>query len=162
IVTSPIGSAGGSVAVAARYSFTQALFALLHSDSTLSYGDYQLKLDNPLGGGRATVFAFGSLDRTGWNRTGTSVEHAALQVPRVAARWRRAAGGGRVTFGLTGGADWSRSTLFDSPISVRALSAAPRVGWARAIGGAVDLDVGADAELQSFTTQPPAFDRRQS
>src|SRR4029079_7818490 len=59
IVTSPIDGGRGTVAVAARYSYTQALFALLESESTLSYGDYQVKVDHPAACGRATVFAFG-------------------------------------------------------------------------------------------------------
>jgi hypothetical protein len=162
IVTAPVDGGRGTLAVAARYSYTQALFALLQSDSTLSYGDYQVKLDHPLAGGRATVFAFGSLDTTGWNRTGVKVENASLQFHRLDVRWRGAAGGGRLLAGVTAGADWSGSTLFDSPIHVRALSAAPRLDYTHPLGRAVDLEVGADAELQDFATQPPAFDRKQS
>jgi hypothetical protein len=157
IATAPIDGGRGTLAVAARYSYTQALFALLKSDSTLTYGDYQVKLDHPLGGGRATVFAFGSLDTTGWDRTGVQVEYASLQFHRLDARWRGAVGDGRLLAGVTAGADWSRSSLFDSPIHVRALSAAPRLDYTRPLGRAVDLEVGADAELQGFTTQPPGF-----
>jgi hypothetical protein len=162
IVTAPLDGGRSTLAVAARYSYTGALFSLLQSDSTLSYGDYQVKLDHPLGSGRATVFAFGSLDSTGWNRTGVNVEYASLQFHRLDLRWRGAAGGGRLLAGVTAGADWSGSTLFDSPIHVRALSAAPRLDYTRTLGRTVDLEVGADAELQDFTTQPPAFDRKQS
>ena len=74
IMTAPWNRGRGTVAVAARYSYTGALFSLLAADSTLRYGDYQLRVDHPLAGGQATVFAFGALDELGWRN---------LNVPRI-------------------------------------------------------------------------------
>jgi hypothetical protein len=163
IVTAPFDGGKGSAAAAVRYSYTGALFSALSADSVLRYGDYQLRADHPLGGGQATLFAFGSLDDVGWiNPNTTSSEYAALQFHRVDLRWRRGAGGGRLLAGLTFGADWSRSTLFDRPIRVRALGIAPRFVYERPLGSAVDLQVGADANLQRFATVVPDFQRRPS
>src|SRR6185503_18095841 len=88
-------------------------------------------------------------------------EYASLQFHRLDFRWRRPLGGGRLLAGTTVGADWSRSTLFDRPIRVRALSVAPRVGYERTLGP-VDLHVGGDAIAQDFAAGVPDFGRRPS
>src|SRR5438477_8385028 len=126
IVTGPWDGGRGTVAAAARYSYTGALFSLLSVDNTLRYGDYQLRADHPLGGGQATAFAFGSLDQLGWLNASLP-EYASLQFHRLDLRWRVPVGGGRLLVANTLGADWSGSTLFDRPIHVRALSDAPRI-----------------------------------
>jgi hypothetical protein len=76
-------------------------------------------------------------------------------------RWRRALGGGRLLVASTIGADWSRSTLFDRPIRVRALSVMPRVMYDRTLGAA-DVLLGADAIAQDFVAVVPNFGRRPS
>ena len=159
IMTAPLNAGRGSVAVAARYSYTGALFSLLSVENTLRYGDYQLRVDHPLAGGQATVFAFGSLDQVGWAVNGP--EYASLQFHRLDLRWRRSVGGGRVLIANTLGTDWSRSTLFDRPIRVRALSTAPRIVYDRAFGP-VDGQLGADANAQDFVTAVPNFGRQPS
>jgi hypothetical protein len=160
IMTAPLSRGRGTVAVAARYSYTGALFSLLSADSTLRYGDYQLRAEHPLLGGQATLFAFGSLDELGWRNLGVP-EYAALQFHRVDMRWRRALGGGRLLVASTLGADWSRSTLFDRPIRVRALSVMPRVMYDRTVGVA-DVLLGADANAQDFVAAVPDFGRQPS
>ena len=92
IMTAPWNRGRGTVAVAARYSYTGALFSLLAADSVLRYGDYQLRVDHPLAGGQATVFAFGALDELGWRNLNVP-EYASLQFHRMDMRWRRFAGG---------------------------------------------------------------------
>ena len=161
IVTAPLDDGRGSVAVAARYSYTGALFSLLAADTILRYGDYQLRVDHPLAGGQATVFAFGSLDDLGWLNLTERKEYASLQFHRLDARWRRAVAGGRLLAGLTLGVDWSNSTLFDRPIKMRALSAAPRLVYARDFGP-LDVEIGADATGQDFAAEVPDFQRRGS
>jgi hypothetical protein len=160
IMTAPWDAGRGTVAVAARYSYTGALFSALSVDNTLRYGDYQLRADHPLAGGQATVFAFGSLDQVGWVNLNLP-EYASLQFHRADMRWRRAVGGGRLLIGNTLGADWSQSTLFDRPIKVNALSDAPRLIYDRSFGP-VDAQVGADGNAQSFIASVPDFGRQPS
>ena len=160
IMSAPWNDGRGTVAVAARYSYTGALFSVLQAENTLRYGDYQLRADHPLAGGQATVFAFGSLDELGWLNYDQQ-EYGALQFHRLDLRWRRALGGGRLAVANTLGADWSRSTLFDRPIQMRALSVAPRIAYEHAFGP-VDLIVGGDANAQDFQANVPEFGRRPS
>ncbi|HEX3906084.1 MAG TPA: TonB-dependent receptor plug domain-containing protein [Polyangia bacterium] len=162
IVTAPWDGGRGTVVVAARYSYTGELFTLLQNDTILRYGDYQVRIDHPWAGGQATLFAFGSLDDIGWTNVSNAAEYGALQFHRIDLRWRRAIGGGRLLLGVTSGADWANSSLFDSAIKVRALSAAPRFVYTRPLGAAVDLELGANANAQTFATHVPAFQRKQS
>ena len=162
ILTAPWDGGRGTVVVAARYSYTGELFSLLQNDTVLRYGDYQVRVDHPLGRGQATLFAFGALDDVGFTNLAANSEYGSLQFHRLDLRWRRALGGGRLLLGATAGADWSSSTLFGSLISVRALSAAPRLIYTHPLGRAVDLEVGGNANLQTFTTDVPNFQRKQS
>jgi hypothetical protein len=162
IATSPWDGGRGTVVAAARYSYTGALFSALQNHTVLRYGDYQLRVDHPLGGGQATLFAFGALDDVGFTNAVSNSEYGSLQFHRLDLRWRRAVGGGRLLLGATAGADWASSTLFQSTIKVRALSAAPRLIYVHPVGRAVDVEVGANANLQTFATAIPDFQRKQS
>jgi len=160
IMTAPWNDGRGTVAVAARYSYTGALFSVLQAQNTLRYGDYQVRADHPVAGGQATAFAFGSLDELGWLNFDQQ-EYGALQFHRLDLRWRRALGRGRLLVANTLGADWSRSTLFDRPIRMRAVSTAPRLVYERSFGP-VDLHTGGDATAQDFAASVPDFGRRPS
>jgi hypothetical protein len=162
IMTAPWDGGRGTVLVAARYSYTGALFSALQNDTILRYGDYQLRVDHPFAGGQATLFAFGALDDVGWTTLDTTQEYGALQFHRVDLRWRRAIGGGRLLIGVTGGADWANSTLFERAIKVRALSAMPRAIYTRPLSASVDLEVGANVDAQTFATVIPPFQNKQS
>jgi hypothetical protein len=162
IVTAPWDGGRGTVVVAARYSYTGEIFSLLQNDTILRYGDYQVRVDHPFAGGQATLFAFGALDDVGFDSAFTNSEYGSLQFHRLDLRWRRALGGGRLLLGATGGADWASSTLFESLIKVRALSAAPRFIYTHPLGRSVDLEVGGNANLQTFATDIPEFQRKQS
>ena len=157
IITSPWDGGRGTVAVAGRYSYTGALFSVLQTGTVLRYGDYQLRVDHPLGGGQATLFAFGSLDNLGWTNAGQSMQYGSLQFHRLDLRWRRPLAGGRLMVATTVGADWTDSTLFATPINVRALSASPRFIYSHGLGAHVDLELGASANAQTFATQQPTF-----
>ena len=161
IVTAPWHGGRGTIAAAVRYSYTGALFSLLSSDTVLRYGDYQLRADHPFAGGQATLFALGSLDDLGWLSTKGNQEYASLQFHRVDTRWRRTMGEGRVLAGLTLGVDRSRSTLFGRAIQMRAFNAAPRLIYDRG-AGALDLEIGTDANAQTFASEVPDFQRRGS
>src|SRR6185312_4373506 len=160
IATTPWDGGRGTALVAARYSYTGALFSVLQNDTILRYGDYQLRLDHPWAGGQATLFAFGALDDIGFTNASAAKEYGALQFHRLDLRWRRAAAGGRLLVGITGGADWASSTLFDNPIDVRALSLAPRLIYTHPLGGHLDVEVGATGNLQAFATQQTDFERQ--
>ena len=162
ILTAPWDGGRGTVVVAARYSYTGELFSLLQNDTILRYGDYQVRVDHPLGGGQATLFAFGALDDVGFTNATPNSEYGSLQFHRLDLRWRRALGGGRLLLGATAGADWSSSTLFQRIISVRALSAAPRLIYTHPLGRAVDLGIGSNANLQTFAADVPMFQPKQS
>jgi TonB-dependent Receptor Plug Domain len=162
IVTAPWDGGRGTVAIAGRYSYTGELFSLLQTGTTLRYGDYQVRVDHPLAGGQATLFAFGSVDDLGWTNPGdVAMEYGSLQFHRLDLRWRRALAGGRLLIGATVGADWTQSTLFNSPIKVRAGSASPRLVYDRPLGGWAELEIGANADAQTFSTEKPTFEQKQ-
>ena len=159
IVTAPVDDAKGTVAAAARYSYTGPLLSLFDQNTTLSYWDYQLRFDHQLGPGRLTVFSFGSFDRLDWNGGGLTssddtTQTAALQFHRLDVRWTGSLGGGRFLAGLTGGYDQARSTLSQALLSVHALDLAPRLSWSRPLGRHFELELGADAEYQHFDAEP--------
>ena len=162
IMTAPWDAGRGTVAVAARYSYTGALLSALSEDTVLRYGDYQLRADHPLAGGQATVFAFGSLDDLGWANPGQTGQYASLQFHRLDLRWRAGVAGGRLLVAMNGGADWAQSTLFSRPIKSRSVSAAPRLKYEHALGSAVDVQLGGDGVAQSFVTEVPTFQPRAS
>lgn len=162
VVTVPVHGGRGAVTAAARYSYTGPLLSLFDPNTSLAYGDYQLRLDHLLWGGRATVFAFGSFDQLDWTTTGAGRETAALQYHRLDLRWLGAAAGGRLQAAATLGLDRARSTLYGSPISVTSTSLAPRVLFARPLSSHLELELGADAELQHFDAHPAAFQGKQS
>lgn len=159
IVTAPVDDAKGTVAAAARYSYTGPLLSLFDQNTTLNYWDYQLRFDHQLGPGRLTVFSFGSFDRLDWNgaalaSSNDATQTAALQFHRLDVRWTGALGGGRLVAGVTGGFDQARSTLSQALLSVHALDLAPRLSWSRPLGRHLDLELGADAEYQHFSAEP--------
>lgn len=165
IGTAPLDDGRGSVAAAARYSYTGPLLSLFDPTTRLRYGDYQLRFDHTLAGGHATIFAFGSLDELDWSgvtfqNAGSqtdATQTAALQFHRLDFRWTGGVGGGRLVAGVTGGYDAARSTLSQIPLSITAVDLAPRLLWTRPLGSSWDLELGADAELQHFTAHPEPF-----
>ena len=149
--------------VAARYSYTGALFSALQSNTILRYGDYQLRVDHPLGGGQATLFAFGALDDVGWTNPASTQEYGALQFHRLDLRWRRAIGGGRLLLGVTGGADWAQFDAFRQPDQgPGALRHAARRSTRARSARSVDLEVGANIDAQTFATVVPPFQGKQN
>jgi hypothetical protein len=157
IATAPIAGGRGTVAAAARYSYAGLLLSVVSPGTTLRYGDYQLRVDRAFGGGRATLFAYGAVDDIGWSDLGQRTEYASLQFHRIDARWRGAVAGGRLVAAAVFGLDRARSTLWNTPIKVVALSAAPRLAFERDLGTALTLQLGTDAQLQRFDAEVPPF-----
>ena len=99
----PVGmKARGTVAVAARYSYTGLIaLAPVFWGVKFGYADYQLRVDHALAGGQVTLFALGSFDSLditdsptdGQGRSNT-VGDGALQFHRLDLRWQRAARAG--------------------------------------------------------------------
>jgi len=159
IVSAPWDGGRGTIAVAGRYSYTGAIAAALFPDVQLGYGDYQLRADHALGGGRATLLAIGSFDSL--SSTLNVRGDAALQFHRMDLRWDRRVGPGWLRARATAGADYARSTLDDDAITMRSYALAPRLEYHLPIdprtqgGGSASLDLGASAELQRFRPNVP-------
>ena len=135
--------------MAGRYSYTGLLFSLFSPSYTLSYWDYQARVDHSLGPGRLTVFAFGSGDDLGhketaetWRRTSPSTGWT----PAGWGRWARAGCRCATSLGLDRSAV-SLAPVVTLPIRIRTLSAAPRLGYL-ITGNKLDFEIGADSELQ--------------
>ena len=140
----------GTVLAAARYAYTGLLVSRFLSDVSYGYADYQVRADHGLGAGRATLLALGSFDSLDIRNQG--VGQASLAFHRLDLRWERPAAGGRLQARATLATDHARSQLYDSPIDVRAYTAAPRLGYVRSTDSGASFQLGADAEAQRFGT----------
>jgi hypothetical protein len=150
IVTTPINEGQGTIALAGRYSYTGLLFSLFSPSYTMSYWDYQARVDHSLGPGRLTVFAFGSGDDLGHKEL-PEIE-ADITFHRLDTRWLGVLGPGRLQVRTSLGFDRSAVTLapvVTLPIRIRTLSAAPRMGYL-ITGNKLDFEIGADSEVQQL------------
>jgi hypothetical protein len=155
IVTSPWDKGRGTIAIAGRYSYTGALASLVFSDVQFGYGDYQLRIDHALAGGRATLTAIGSFDSLTVNFR--DIGNGALEFHRFDLRWERALGPGRLRLRGTVGTDWARSNLLESTIAIRGYSAVPRIDYGARLASWADVEVGVSAEAQRFRPEIPAM-----
>jgi hypothetical protein len=143
MVTAPLPGQG-SVAVAARYSYTSTVIGLL-SDAgvSLGYWDYQLRADRAVGPVRLTLLAFGSDDRLV-----TASKIIAQRFHRLKLRGETPLAGGLVSASLAVGLDRTQAPIADLiPISISAKSLIPRLGWVRHTTP-VDIEVGVDGEIE--------------
>jgi hypothetical protein len=154
ITVTPVNNGRGSVAVAGRLSYAGLIFSALSPDFTFSYWDYQLRFEHKLGPGRLTLFAFGSGDHLG--RKEQTNTRADLSFHRLSLRWSAALGPGRLEAGGQVGYD-SSSTFIDQiialPISVKTLNAAAHAGYAWAVVGDMNLELGFDGEAQRLNPE---------
>lgn len=149
LVSVPL-SGGGTVTAAARYSYTAGLVSLLNQDVRLGYWDYQLRAERRVGVVQLTLFAFGSHDDLAPKGADASTKELVLRFHRVSLRAAAPLGGGRVQASLTLGADHSKAPIADIvPLTVNALSAAPRLQVSRSMGP-VDAALGFDGELSRY------------
>ncbi len=101
--STPFNDGKGTVAAAARYAYPGAMLSLLQEEVDLHYWDYQARIDHPLGPGRLSVLALGSLRQPDGHRGRASArrlqlpggaepseekETIALTFHRVDLRWR--------------------------------------------------------------------------
>jgi hypothetical protein len=84
----PFAGGRGSALVGGRYSYTQALLALVAPDFALGYWDYQARVAYAVGQHqRLSLFAFGALDRL--EKTGQPAPLFDTYFHRLDARWEQ-------------------------------------------------------------------------
>ena len=160
---SPFDDGKGTVAVAGRYSYTGLILSAFSNAYSLDYWDYQVRVQHRLGPGSLTLFAFGSgddleqkhPDKTDYGFPNapiiTTPGLAKLMFHRAQLRWDGAVAGGRLTAATVAGLDDSTvsiTSLFSLPVGSRMLTLAPRLTERWTLLRWLDLEVGADAELQ--------------
>jgi hypothetical protein len=150
LAAAPWDGGRGTVAVAARYSYTGLIVSRLFGDVSFGYADYQLRADHTFAGGRATLLALGSFDNL--NIRDQNIGDATLNFHRIDLRWERPMGGWQLLARSAFSTDRATSQLYDSPIRVRAYGVAPRVALSRALFGKSSLELGVDGEAQHFNT----------
>ncbi len=151
LVSAPFPDGNGSLAVAARYSYTAALLSLFTSAVRLKYWDYQIRADRLLGTTRMTLLVFGSDDLFSTSGSDASLNELALRFSRVHLRSTTPLGRGLLTASLGLGIDHSKAPLADSlPLTIDSLSATPRLGFRWPTKHA-DLELGFDGEFQRFS-----------
>jgi Carboxypeptidase regulatory-like domain len=145
IVTAPLPGQG-SIAVAARYSYTGTVINYLSDAAVnLAYWDYQLRADRSFGPVRLTLLAFGSSDSLV-----TRSDRVALRFHRVKLRAERALGRGRIAASVGLGQDHSEAPIVNTvPITISALSVIPRAAYTLPSQRA-DLELGFDGEIEHF------------
>ena len=147
MVSAPI--AGGAVAAAARYSYTGELITLLRENLRVQYWDYQVRADRRFGPFQLSVLAFGSSDQFSPNRS-DSTKELDLAFHRVSLRAAVPLAGGALQGSITFGTDHSRAPVLDTyPVTVDALSAAPRLSYGRAFGP-VNMAIGFDGKFAHY------------
>jgi len=150
LVVHPWNDGKGTIAAAARYSYTGLVISRLSPDVDYAYADYQLRAQHPLAGGQATLFFLGSYDQL--NIKLQQVGDASLTFHRGQLRWIRALGPGRLLASGTLGADAAASTLYDDPITVRTVSALPRLQYLVHLAPWLDVEIGTTGEWKRFRT----------
>jgi hypothetical protein len=153
LVTTPFDGGRGTVAIAGRYSYTGQLARLFFSDVKFGYGDYQVRVDHPLGGGRFTALALGSADELSVRQRRPG--DGSLQFHRLDLRWDRPIGPGRLRLRSVLGSDWASTTFGDAPISIRAYSIAPGLEYGARLGPGLEIEGGVKLEAQRFRPQIP-------
>jgi hypothetical protein len=163
IVATPFDKGKGTVAVAGRYSYTGFILSAFSNDYSLDYWDYQIRIDHMLGPGKLTLFAFGSgdnlqqkhPDNTDWGFPGQpnlpSPGLAQITFHRAQLRWDGSVARGRLTVATVAGIDDSTvslTSLFSLPVGSRMYTLAPRVAERWSVLRSLDVEVGADAEIQ--------------
>jgi hypothetical protein len=126
----------------ARYAYPGAVLSLLSSDLTFDYYDYQLRADHPLGPGKLHLLVLGSYDRL------ENVTKTSLGFERVDLGWRGGVGGGTWNSSMVLGHDRAEAYFQGIQFQSRSLHLGPRLSWSRRLGEHVEMELGADGELQ--------------
>ena len=169
LVSAPLPDHNGSAAAAFRYSYTGALLALLRNDISISYWDYQVRIDRHWRSWRLALLLFGSNDEllyhppdglgpsAGGANDGLNTlfknQQYLLRFHRVSLRATTDLGAGQLSLRLALGADRSTAPLAQVyPIRLASYSILPRVAYQRATTWA-DWEAGVDAQTQWFVPQ---------
>lgn len=158
MASGPFHDGRGTIEIAGRYSYTAALLSLLNSDVAVSYSDAQLRVDHPLGPGQLTLLAFGSSDDLSSKDPLSANDHLTMRFVRGSLRWTVPVGGGQFLIAAGGGMDATRAPFHGNAINVHGLSFLPRTWYRRPIGSWLDVEVGADGEVQGYSTTLAAPD----
>lgn len=165
IVATPFDGGKGTLAIAGRYSYTGYLLSAFSSAYSVDYWDYQVRIEHSLGPGKLTLFAFGSgdnleqknPDNTDWGFVGEpqtiAPGLAKLMFHRAQLRWDGSVAGGHLSVAAVAGLDDSTvslTSIFSLPVGSRMYSLAPRVSQAWSLARWLDVEVGADADIQRF------------
>lgn len=163
IVATPFDNGKGTLAVAGRYSYTGLILSAFSNAYSLDYWDYQVRAQHTLGPGKLTLFAFGSGDRleqknpdqTDWGYPGQPVVMkpglAKLSFHRTQLRWDGSFLAGHFSAAVVGGIDDSTVTLtslFSLPVGTRMYTLAPRLSERWSVARWLDVEIGADGEIQ--------------
>ncbi|RYZ04559.1 MAG: TonB family protein [Myxococcales bacterium] len=104
MVEQPFAGGRGSALVAGRYSYTQALLALVAPEYGLGYWDYQARVSYATSrADRVSVFAFGAFDHLGNEELDRTLFD--VQFHRIDLRWDHRTESSRARLALTLGAD---------------------------------------------------------
>lgn len=159
IVATPVNGGQGSVAIAGRVSYTGLLLSLLSPDFTFNYWDYQTRFEHKWGPGRFTLFVFGSGDHLGRKDKTKQDLFADISTHRLMLRWLGALGKGRAEVSTVVGRDSSSTfipELNNLPVAVKSLVSTTRVNYEQNLVSLLDVETGADIEVQAFDPQAVA------
>lgn len=149
VLAAPFPDGNGGVAIGFRYSYTGAVVSLLQDDLSLSYWDYQVRVDRRVRGFRLSLLAFGSGDELSfrYDQRSTRQEYV-IRFHRLSMRAATSVGGGDLAFHLALGADSATAPIVAHfPIHADAYSILPRIRYTH-LGDRVDVEAGADGEVQ--------------
>ena len=152
MVEQPFAAGRGSALVAGRYSYTQALLALVAPDYDLGYWDYQARLAYSTSRhDRFTLFGFGAFDHLG-----NSQLHQTLfdvQFHRLDLRWDHSSETSHARLGLTLGAD-QRLSSDEGDVGPNGISKTKQIGlrfegWQR-LSPEAELRGGVDGNVERY------------
>jgi hypothetical protein len=158
----PFDGGRGSLALGGRYSYMQALLALVAPDYQLGYGDYQAKLSYAVTrADRLTLFSFGAFDHLRNKAIGLTLFDVAFH--RIDARWDHSYESGRVRVGLTGRSDRVLTSTEDPGVPgsfQRTQGLRLRSEWEQRLSANVRMRSGADFALDRVTGDREQIDDR--
>jgi TonB family protein len=152
MVEQPFADGRGSALIAGRYSYTQALLAMVAPEYELGYWDYQARVSYATSRrDRFSLFSFGALDHLGNKDLGRTLFD--VQFHRLDLRWDHASETGRARLGLTLGTD-QRLNADEGDVGANGISKTKQVGvrfeGAQRLTPQAELRGGFDANLEAY------------
>jgi TonB family protein len=140
----------GTALVAARYSYTAALFSVIARDVQLDYRDYEARVSYDFTpNDRVTVFSFGAYDLLAQDEDGQKNVLFGSEFYRLDARYdHRFASGARVRAAVTLGFDQTK--IPGQPRNTRDEMIGARLEVAHPLGKRTVLHIGADATHDAY------------